>query len=351
MSKTTNPRLSLRRLFCCSLAWVCLAVVGSASAEPPVEGTVSTELPNFPTKTLGGAQFWSDELVFHRWRIQRNVLSEHYRLLDENDFRRAWGTFEQCREKLLEIRREQNLPPMKGPAVITLHGLIRSRETMEGIGEYLEQEGDYTWLNVSYASTRRSLDEHAASLARVIENLEGIDEINFVCHSLGNLVVRRYLGEASQAEPKWKVDRRIKRHVMLGPPNNGAKLAEVFKNNKVFGLVLGPSAKQLAGQWPETERLLATPGFEFGIIAGRGNGLGTNPIVGGDDDLVVGIDETKLPGACDFLVVPRWHGELMSDKQVQQSTLRFLKKGCFVSADERQQIPAQSDPPRPGQRQ
>ena len=46
-------------------------------------------------------------------------------------------------------------------------------------------------------STRRSLDDHARSLARVIEGLEGIDEIDFVCHSLGNLIVRRYLGEAS----------------------------------------------------------------------------------------------------------------------------------------------------------
>ena len=35
---------------------------------------VSAENLNFPTATLGGTQFWSDELVFHRWRIQLRVV-------------------------------------------------------------------------------------------------------------------------------------------------------------------------------------------------------------------------------------------------------------------------------------
>jgi triacylglycerol esterase/lipase EstA (alpha/beta hydrolase family) len=96
---------------------------------------------------------------------------------------------------------------------------------MAGIGKYLAERGDCTWINVSYASTRRSLDQHAQSLAGVIVGLEGIDEIDFVCHSLGNLVLRRYLGEATEPTPRWQSDPRIKRIVMLGPPNNGASMA------------------------------------------------------------------------------------------------------------------------------
>ena len=61
---------------------------------------------NFPTATLGGTQFWSDELVFRDWRIQRNVLSGHYRLLDDRDFRMAWGTLDQCRARLGELARD-----------------------------------------------------------------------------------------------------------------------------------------------------------------------------------------------------------------------------------------------------
>ena len=35
---------------------------------------------------------WTDELLFDQWRIQRNVYTGNYRLLDESDVRQAWGT-------------------------------------------------------------------------------------------------------------------------------------------------------------------------------------------------------------------------------------------------------------------
>ncbi|MBC7854002.1 MAG: hypothetical protein IAF94_11240 [Pirellulaceae bacterium] len=312
----------------------------SAQQQEPAQENSAEQNVNFPTSTLGGTQFWSDELIFHRWRIQLGVFSGHYRLLDENDYRHAWGTFEQCKAKLEAIRREKELPPMKGTAVLTLHGLIRSRDNMEEIGEFLEQHGDMTWINVSYASTRRSIDDHAASLAKTIDNLEGIDEIHFVCHSLGNLVVRRYLGEATQPKPNWKVDSRIKRFVMLGPPNNGARSVELFKDNKLFGMLMGPSGKQIAA-WSEVEERLGTGNCEFGIIAGSLSGsILNNPLVRGEDDLIVSVDETKLAGACDFLSVPLNHGQLMHDKKVHKKALNFLQHGCFISAEKRQPIKA-----------
>src|SRR5205085_6645020 len=128
----------------------------------------------------------------------RNDVTGHYRLLDPADVRRAWGTPEQCRAAFDQLKIAEKTPPLAGRAVITLHGLGRTRDHMDAIGTQLEKQGGFTWINVSYASTRRSLDDHAKSLARIIEGLEGIDEIDFVCHSLGNLVVRRYLGEAAQ---------------------------------------------------------------------------------------------------------------------------------------------------------
>ena len=329
------------RLLACILLLALLCPAPFASGQQPAkenDQAADAGNVNFPTATMGGVQFWSDELVFHRWRIQLNVFTGHYRLLDEDDYRHAWGTFEQCKAKLDSIRREKSLPPMKGTAVLTLHGLIRSRDVMEGIGTYLEQEGDMTWINVSYASTRRTIDDHAASLAKVIENLEGIDEIHFVCHSLGNLVVRRYLGEAGQPQPRWQVDKRIQRFVMLGPPNNGAHFAEIFKENKLFGMILGPSGKQIAA-WPDVQKRLATPKCEFGIIAGSLKGtLTSNPLVKGEDDFILSVEETRLSGACDFCAVPLLHGDLMHDEEVQKKVLTFLKHGYFVSAEKRQPI-------------
>jgi pimeloyl-ACP methyl ester carboxylesterase len=318
--------------FVCCCAALMAAVSPLRGAEPAP--------PNFPTATLGGTQFWSDELVFRDWRIQRNVLSGHCRLLDDRDFRMAWGTFDECRSQLEALKRSRNLPPMSGRAVVTLHGLGRSRDCMDDLGRHLVEHTDWTWINVSYASSRRSLDEHAQSLARVLENLDGVDEIDLVCHSLGNLVVRRYLGEAALPAPRWQTDRRIGRMVMLGPPNNGAQLARLFKDNQLYGLVTGPSGKELAITWDEAQKRLATPTFPFAIIAGgRGNARGMNPVVDGDDDFVVGVEETRLPGAADFLVVPRLHGHLLEDEQVCQCALTFLREGYLVAADKRRPIP------------
>jgi pimeloyl-ACP methyl ester carboxylesterase len=305
---------------------------------PSADARAIKPLPNAPLATLGGTQFWTDELVFHGWRIQRNVLTDHCRLLDDRDIRRAWGSFEQCETKLDAAKQKLRLPPLERRVVLTLHGIIRSRDYMAGIGGYLEEEGGYEWLNMSYASTRGTLDEHAASLARVIEHLDGVGEINFVAHSLGNLVVRRYLGEAKAPAPRWKVDPRIRRVVMLAPPNQGAQLASFFDDNKLICMIWGPCCKQLAREWDELEPRLGTP-RDFGIIAGgRSNEKGANPLVEGDDDFVVSVEETRLAGARDFAVVKRLHGQLVNDPSVREYVLRYLDEGYFVSEKDRQPI-------------
>jgi hypothetical protein len=295
--------------------------------------------PNIPSITLGGEQFWSDELVRNGWRVQVNALTGHHRLLDKKDVRRAWGDHDHCVSALRTAEREGNWPAPKKRAVITLHGLIRSRDTMEGIGAYLAENGDYEWVNVTYASTRRSIDQHAESLAKVIAGLEEVEEINFVCHSLGNIVVRRYLGEAAAAEPKWKVHPGVHRMVMLGPPNNGAELAKRFQGNKLVAMVIGKSGKQLGHGWDQVSTRIGVPKCEFGIIAGGdGTDEGPNALIAGDDDLVVSVAETRLPGACDFRMVNLLHNQLMSNPQVRHYTLTFLKNGCFESPQTRQPI-------------
>lgn len=336
----------MRRIWAAGLLAGLLAqAAGPLCAQtPPAESDSISAPRGLPLSTLGSEQFWSDELIFRGWRIQQNALTGNYRLLDPNDARRAWGSYDECRAAFERAKRDEMLSPLNGKAVVTLHGLVRLRENMEGIGDYLAKQGGSHWVNVSYASTRRSLDEHAQSLAHVIDGLEGIDEIHFVCHSLGNLVVRRYLGEAQQPEPKWKPDPRIKRMVMIGPPNNGAQLAEFFKGSDLLGLVAGPSGKQLGRDWPETQKLLATPAFPFGVLAGgRGDDRGVNPLLKGDDDLIVSVDETRLAGACDFRLLHCWHGGLLHDPQARQCVHNFLEHGYFTSEAERQPIPSAQD--------
>ena len=188
---------SFRARLCCAvlclIAPLCLIVLlcrTAGAAKPESTGEL-----NLPTLTLGGKQFWTDELLFREWRIQRNVLTGSYRLLDGEDVRRSWGTFDQCRAKLDEIKRARACEPMRGQVVIVLHGLGRSRSSIEPMAKYLAEEGHLTVLQFGYASTRASVAAHAKSLARVVENLKNVDEIDFVAHSLGNLVIRHYLAD------------------------------------------------------------------------------------------------------------------------------------------------------------
>ena len=302
--------------------------------------------------TMGGKQFWADEFFFHRWRIQRNVLTGRSRLLDKNNLRHASGSFDECRVRLDRIRRERKLPAMKGEAVIVMHGLFRSRSAMEKLAEHLRQKGGYTVFNVGYPSTQREVAAHARSLARIVDNLEGIQQLSFVAHSMGNIVVRHYLADrarrgvpstASPTTPGTTADRRqvprIKRFVMLAPPNHGSLAALALAENHVFKLLTGESGQQLGREWDGLQNRLATPKCEFGIVAGgKGDDKGYNPLLSGDDDGTVSLASTRLAGAADMVVVPVLHSFASSDQRVLDYTLRFLKKGYFVSASRRQPV-------------
>ena len=196
-------------------------------------------------------------------------------------------------------------------------------------------------LNISYASTRVALSDDARSLAHVVSHLENVKEINFVAHSMGNLVVRHFLHDQLAAARGLGIDPRIHRFVMLAPPNQGATLAKRFQYDPIFRVVFGTGGQQFTKQWEHLQEQLATPSCAFGIIAGGGeDGDGRNPLLEGDDDMVVTVAETRLPGASDFVIVPAVHTYIMDDSRVQEYTLRFLQHGYFIAHEARQPIEA-----------
>jgi pimeloyl-ACP methyl ester carboxylesterase len=319
-----------------ALLWLCLLCsIGSKPARAdPLDLLPGEEL--IPLPTLGGTQFWADELFFHDWHIQRNALDSHCRLLDGNNFRYASGDYLSCLAVLGKISRNRHLPAMQGRAVIVLHGLGANAGQMEKLAKFLRESGGYSVFNVTYPSTRRDMAGHADALTHIIENLHGIEEINFVGHSMGNIVIRHYLADHYDPATRRQGDRRIGRFVMLGPPNQGSLVAVSLAENQLFSTLAGRPGQQLGRDWGALKAHLATPDFEFGIIAGgRGDGKGYNPFLPGDNDGLVTVVSTRLSGACDFLVVPALHASLPDDSRVMQATLRFLRQGCFVSPQER----------------
>lgn len=328
-------RLAVVGLLC--VACMCQSDELSAE-EPKAEKPWMPPVKNVPFPTMGGRQFWADELLFHSWRIQRNVITHHCRLLDENNLRHASGSYEKCLAVLQDVKRKRKLPPMEGRAVVLLHGLARSRSSMAKLSKQLQDAG-FSVFDVGYPSTRRGVSDHARALAGIIDNLDGIEEINFVGYSLGNIVIRHYLADQTDEESGRRPDPRIKRFVMIGPPNHGSIAATSFADNQLFATIAGKAGQQLGPEWVWLESDLATPQCEFGIVAGGlGNEQGFNPLLPGDDDGIVTLVSTRLAGASDFSLVPVWHSFLSTDSRVIKRTLCFLQNGYFVSAQSRQPV-------------
>jgi len=295
--------------------------------------------PAIPLATLGGKQFWGDELVYRTWRIQRHIYTGHCRLLDGDDIRRASGTFEACHAYLANYCREHNLPPMQGRVVLVLHGMIRTRRAMLPLAQHVDDTlSDATVVCLSYPSTRASVADHAARLARVVENLgSGVTQIDFVGHSLGNIVVRHYL--ADQVAARGEVDPRFGRMVMIAPPNRGSLRAMAWSQRRLFQIVMGCPGQELSVGWQQLKSRLATPPFKFGIIAGaKGNGRGWKRYLPGDDDGCISVATTRLAGAHDFINVKARHTFIMNHRVVQEYTARFLAARHFVSEEARQPI-------------
>lgn len=202
--------------------------------------------------------------------------------------------------------------------VILVHGLWMTGLEMAWLGRRLEQSG-YHVHRFWYASIRRGLSENTEALARFAESVPG-DELHFVAHSFGGVVVHRYFMTAGSRRPG--------RIVALGSPLQGCwtarRVAELLPCRR---LTLGKGIVEIMERgceaWDQPR--------ELGIVAGNLNfGLGT--VLGGipgPSDGTVGVEETRLPGATEHLVHRVNHFGLLGSPVIARQVAVFLREGRF----------------------
>lgn len=120
-------------------------------------------------------------------------------------------------------------------------------------------------------------------------------------------------------------------------------IPSLFSRVRYIGrkILAGEAAQQLAPHrgWPELEKTLSTPDFEFAIITGgRGDSVGVLSQLPGDDDGLLTLETTKLAGAADFVQVEGVHQLMPRNQQVREMTLRFLKHGYLLSQAQKSPI-------------
>jgi len=215
--------------------------------------------------------------------------------------------------------------------VILLHGLFRTRLSLLIMQRQLSRAG-YTVVNRSYRSTRKSIEEHAASLdAQLRERYSGEENVSLdiVTHSLGGIVARAWLAKHEPVLP-------VRRLVMLGPPNRGVQLVDRLRSLWLFGALAGRSGLGLGrdedGPSDRLGRYTLPPQVEVGIIAGgTGNQHGYAAWIEGDNDGVVEVESTHLDGAADHILLPHLHTFIMNAADSIRNVLHFLENGRFCA--------------------
>ena len=274
---------------------------------------------------MGGTQLWRDAHVFAGWRIQENVLTGHFRLLDTEDIRRAWGSYIQCKERLGDLKRIEDIQVPGKHLVLLVHGILRSTGTFSALEKALIGAG-YDAVAISYPSSRGTIEEHAEGLARLLDRQAGTETVSFLTPSMGGLVVRHLLNR----DEAWMRRIAVHRTVLIAPPNQGSAIARLFEDVPAYRLIYGEAGQQLT---PAEASIIPAIEHPFAIVAGgTGDGEGFNPLLPGDDDGTVGVAETRLEGAKDFLVVPEIHAMISNHQDTIRATINFLKHGKFDAA-------------------
>ena len=339
---------------------LCVITFDAASAvqEVPNEGLAAAETPpqvkpniddeqvklkdktkrwNLSLPTLGGKQFWTDYRWWQGWRVRYNSTLDHWRLLDPNSVRKAWGGRQAMLDELSKVTATNSAVANPTEVVLLLHGLMRSSSSMDPIEAELSRVDIETVklhpevarkrsaVSFSYASTRDPISTHSAALRELVENLPGQPRISMVGHSMGNIVFRHAVGEWQRNGDPKQVLPRMNRVVMLGPPNQGSSFAANLSRLGIFETITGNSGMQLGPEWDKFCSGLGTPPCPFAVVAGDiSKSSIQNPLLSGPSDGVVTLEEAALDGMTEIASVPVVHSFLMSNSSVVRATVSFL---------------------------
>lgn len=211
----------------------------------------------------------------------------------------------------------------QGDYVVLLHGIARTKGSMESMGKALSQRG-YVVINIDYESREKKIEKLIVDIRKkIVKNkIPEAKKINFIGHSMGGLVIRAYI---NKYKPK-----NIGRVVMIGTPNKGSEVADFLVDNYFYKSFYGPAGQELVTDQSDFKKIFGDVNYELGVIAGN---CTIDPvsslIIPGDDDGKVAIVKTKIKGMKDHVILCATHSFMPSNKHVKRQAEYFLEHGKF----------------------
>jgi pimeloyl-ACP methyl ester carboxylesterase len=208
------------------------------------------------------------------------------------------------------------MTPADDGRVVLVHGLWMNGLAMLPLARRLERCG-FRVTRHGYRSVSRGLRENARSLAAACGKSSG--RLHLVGHSLGGLVIMTML----QEHPDIPVDRVL----LIGSPYADSGAAHHLARSSWSRRILGHTLQD----WLHQPRPQVPDAVELGVIAGdRSFGLGRLFVnLPAPNDGVVTIEETRVPGAADSIVMHTSHSAMLVSPAVARVACTFLKNGRF----------------------
>lgn len=206
--------------------------------------------------------------------------------------------------------------------VILLHGLARSSNSMTKMETALVEAG-YQVSNIGYPSRKHRIEDLAKMVRKeVLETSDEGDTLHFVAHSLGGIILR-YIQKKDPLENLGKV-------VMLSPPNQGSEVVDKLGGWLIFKWINGPAGCQLGTDQNGFVKSLGAVDFELGVLTGdRSINLILSLMIPGKDDGKVSVENAKVAGMNDFMILHVSHPYIMKNKTSIHQTIHFLHSGQF----------------------
>jgi len=203
--------------------------------------------------------------------------------------------------------------------LVYVHGLWLPGEESLILRHRLAHGFDLALRAFRYSAASSSMDDITARLESFVRELEA-PAVHFLGHSLGGLVIHRFLERFPDQPPG--------RAVFLGTPCVGSRAAERAARFAPIAHLMGPSVVQELLQPHERRWVQARP---LGIIAGS-QPIGVGQLLAGfaeDNDGTVAVSETRMTGATDHVVLPVSHLGMLLSARVARETGSFLTHGRF----------------------